>query len=137
MRSRNFWIIALACLAVGVAAGDPTHRQRFYNPHQKAYFLPDAVEFVNPGLVFAIQSASIAGDGTITVNFTIADPTGLPLDKAGVQTPGTVSTSFVAATIPNGKEQYVSYITRAATGPVLASTNQPAADSGGTTTGGP
>ena len=137
MRSRKLWIVALACLAVGVAAGDPTHRQRFYNPHQKAYFLPDAVQFVNPGLVFAIQSASIAGDGTITVNFTISDPTGLPLDKAGVQTPGTISTSFLAATIPNGQEQYVSYITRAATGPVMASTNQPASDSGGTTTGGP
>ncbi len=137
MRSRKLWIIALACLAVGVAAGDPTHRQRFYNPHQKAYFLPDSVEFVNPGLVFAIQSASIASDGTITVKYTLADPTGLPLDSAGVQTPGTVSASFLAATIPNGQEQYVSYITRAATGTVVPTTNQPASDSGGTTTGGP
>lgn len=137
MNSRRFLIIALACLAVGVAAGDSNHHQRIYNPHQKAYYLPDAVQFVNPGLVFAIQSASIAGDGTITVNFTIADPTGLPLDKTGVQTPGTVSVSFLAAAIPNGQEQYVSYITRAATGPVIASTNQPAADSGGATTGGP
>ena len=137
MKLRKLWIVALACLAVGVAAGDPTHRQRFYNPHQKAYFLPDSVEFVNPGLVFAIQSASIGSDGTITVNFTMADPTGLPLDKAGVQTPGTVNVSFLAAAIPHGQEQYVSYVTRAATGTVVPTTNQPASDSGGTTTGGP
>ncbi len=137
MKSRKLWIIALACLAVGAAAGDPTHRQRFYNSHYKAYFLPDSVEFVNPGLVFAIQSASIGSDGTITVNFTMADPTGLPLDNTGVQTPGTVSASFLAASIPNGQEQYVSYVTRAATGTVVPTTNQPAADSGGTLTGGP
>jgi OmcA/MtrC family decaheme c-type cytochrome len=137
MRSRKLWFIAGACLAVGVAAGTPTHRQRFYNPHQKAYFLPDAVQFVNPGLVFSIQSASIATDGTITVNFTMADPTTLPLDRNGIQTPGTVATSFVAAAIPNGQEQYISYITRAASGAAIPTTNQPAADSGGTLTGGP
>lgn len=133
MRSRKLWIIALACLAVGVAAGDPTrgHKQ-MYTPHERAYFLPDSVEFVNPGLKIAVQSAAIASDGTITTTFTVADPTGLPLDIAGVNTPGTISLSYLAAAIPQGQEQYVSYITRAATGAVVASTNQPAADSGGT-----
>ena len=125
-------------MAIGAAAGDPTHgRKQFYSPHEKAYFLPDAVEFVNPGLVFSIQSASIASDGTITVKFTMADPTGLALDRTGVQTPGTVSPSFLAAAIPNGQAQYVSYVTRAASGAAMASTNQPAADSGGTISGGP
>lgn len=138
MKSRNLWIIAIACLAVGAAAGDPTHgRRQLYSPHEKAFFLPDAVEFVNPGLKFSIQWASIASDGTITVNFTMVDPTGLPLDRTGQQTPGIVSTSFLAAYIPKGQDQYVSYITRAASGAAMASTNQPAADSGGTLTGGP
>ena len=134
MKSRKLWIVAAACLAVGAAAGDPAHgRSGVYNKHYKAYFLPDAVEFVNSGLNIKIQSASIGSDGTITATYTITDPTGLPLDSAGVQTPGTVSLSFLAAQIPAGQEQYVSYITRAATGKVVASTNQPAADSGGTT----
>lgn len=133
MKSRKFWIIALACLAVGAAAGDPTHgRRRFYSPHDRAYFLPESVEFVNPGLTITVQSAAIASNGTITATFTVADPTGLPLDVAGVNTPGPISLSFLAAQIPNGQEQYVSYITRAATGAVVASTNQPTADSGGT-----
>ena len=136
MKSKNLWIIAISCLAVGVAAGDPTHRRaRYYTPHDKAYFLDDSVEFVNPGLVITVQSAAIASNGTITTTFTVADPTGLPLDIAGVNTPGPISLSFLAAEIPHGQEQYVSYITRAATGAVIASTNQPTADSGGTTTG--
>ena len=137
MRSRKLWIIAFACLVVGAAAGDPSHRRgQVYTPHDKAYFLPDSVEFVNPGLKIAIQSAAIASDGTITTTYTVSDPTGLPLDTAGVNTPGTISLSFLAAAIPKGQEQYVSYITRTATGTVIPSTTQPAADSGGTTTPG-
>jgi OmcA/MtrC family decaheme c-type cytochrome len=135
MTSRKLWIIALACLAVGVAAGDPNHRRaQFYTPHDRAWFLPESAEFVNPGLTITVQSAAIASNGTITTTFTVADPTGLPLDTAGVNTPGTISLSFLAAEIPHGQEQYVSYITRAATGAVVASTNQPTADSGGVTT---
>src|SRR5580692_7485145 len=134
MKSRKLWIITIACVAVGAAAGDPTQgRKRFYTPHDRAYFLPESVEFVNPGLTITVQSAAIASDGTITTTFTVADPTGLPLDEAGVNTPGTISLSFLAAQIPHGQEQYVSYITRAATGAVVASTNQPTSDSGGTT----
>ena len=139
MKSRKLWIIALACLVVGAAAGNPTRRrERFYTPHDRAYFLPESVEFVNPGLKIAVQSAAIAADGTITVTYAVSDPTGLPLDKGGVTTPGTISLSFLAAAIPHGQEQYVSYTTRTATGTVIPSTTQAAADSGGTTTpGGP
>jgi hypothetical protein len=134
MQSRKAWIIAIACLAVGAAAGDPPHgRRRFYTPRDKAYFLDDSVQFVNPGLTITVQSAAIASDGTITATYTVADPTGLPLDTAGVNTPGTISLSFLAAAIPQGQEQYVSYITRTATGKVVASTQQPTADSGGAT----
>src|SRR5580658_6702504 len=134
MKPRKLWIIAVACLAVGAAAGDLTYRRaQFYTPHDKAYFLPDSVEFVNPGLTIVVQSAAIASNGTITTTFTVSDPTGLPLDIAGITTPGTISLSFLAAEIPHGQEQYVSYITKVATGEVIASTNQPAADSGGTT----
>ncbi len=135
MKSRKLWIVTVACLLVGVAAGDPSYRRRqFYTPHERAYFLDDSVQFVNPGLVITVQSAAIASDGTITATYAVSDPTGLPLDTAGVSTPGTISLSFLAAAIPKGQEQYVSYITRAATGTVIPTTNQPTADSGGTTT---
>ncbi|MBZ5729316.1 MAG: OmcA/MtrC family decaheme c-type cytochrome, partial [Acidobacteriia bacterium] len=62
------------------------------------------------------------------------DPKGLPLDLAGVQTPGAVSVSFVAAYIPKGQTQYFSYATRTQTSPITkVAANQAGADSGGTT----
>ncbi len=96
-----------------------------------------AVQYVNPGLFFTIVSAKIAADGTISVDYKIFDtgPTGLPLDIAGVLTPGAVSPRYVAAYIPKGQEQYVSYISTTATAVSGAATaTQAAGDSGGTLT---
>ncbi len=131
-------VLFITLLAVTVAAADTAGRKPirdFYNSHQKAFFMDRAtVEFVRPGLNITVKSAAIANDGTITTTFSVTDPSGLPLDMAGVTTPGPISLSFLAAAIPHGQEQYVSYITRPASGTVIASTNQPAADSGGVTT---
>jgi len=93
----------------------------------------DGALFIRPGLVIKVQTAQIAGDGTISVEYTLADPRGVPLDQAGVVTAGTISLSFVAATIPQGQEQYIAYTTRAASGAAVPSTTQAAADSGGAT----
>ena len=136
MRRKRNWLIIIGLVAA-VAAVAQSVRLRpikeVYGPHEKAYYLPRAtVDFVRPGLTITVQSAAIASNGTITTTFTITDPAGLPLDIAGVTTPGPVALSFLAASIPKGQEQYVSYITRAATGTVVPTTNQPAADSGGT-----
>ena len=49
-------------------------------------------------------------------------------------TPGAISLSFVAAVLPNGVEDYTAYTTRAATGTVIATAQQPGADSDGATT---
>jgi OmcA/MtrC family decaheme c-type cytochrome len=92
------------------------------------------VQFVRPGLTITVNSAAIAANGTITVTYTLTDPSGLPLDAAGITTPGPISLSYVAAVIPNNQEDYTAYTTRVATGTVIASTEQPGADSGGTTT---
>ena len=89
---------------------------------------------MRPGLVFTIQSAQIASDGTISTVFTITDPKGVPLDRDGIVTPGAVSTSFIAAYIPANQSQYVAYTTRSASGAVVPSTQQAASDSGGTYT---
>ncbi len=69
------------------------------------------IPFVRPGIIVKIVSAGIASDGTISARATITDPAGLPLDMAGVSTPGAVSMSFIAAYIPAGQSQYVSYTT--------------------------
>jgi OmcA/MtrC family decaheme c-type cytochrome len=118
-----------------VAASLASAPRRPYSPHEKAFYAdPATVEFVRPGLTITINSAKIASDGTITVVYSIADPNGLRLDAAGVTTPGTVSLSYVAAVLPSNQEDYTAYTTRTATGTVLASTQQPGADSGGPAT---
>jgi OmcA/MtrC family decaheme c-type cytochrome len=110
-------------------------KKQEYSRHEKAFFADQAsIEFVRPGLAITINSAQIRSDGTISVVYTIADPGGLPLDAAGVTTPGAIGLSFVAATIPSNQTQYTAYTTRSATGTALGTIQQPGADSGGTTT---
>src|ERR1035438_42288 len=90
------------------------------------------------GVVVKIQSAAIAKDGTITVRATIVDADGIPLDRLGVATKGPVSMSFIAAYIPSGQLQYVSYTTSVSKPSILPadaglpSQTQAANDSGGT-----
>ncbi len=126
-------VLLIAVIAISLTSAPVSLKKRIYTPRDKAYFADDqTVEFVRPGLNIKINSAAIASDGTITVTYTITDPAGLPLDLAGVTTPGNINLSFVAAVLPNGQEQYTAYTTRTATGTVLASTQQAGADSGGT-----
>src|ERR1035438_8157217 len=88
------------------------------------------------GVVVKIQSAAIAKDGTISVRATIVDSDGFPLDRLGVASKGPVSMSFIAAYIPLGQTQYVSYTTSVAAATLPGNTNpsqtQAANDSGGT-----
>ncbi len=104
-----------------------------FTPNQKAFYLPEAqANFVRPGLKFTIKSATIASDGTITAGFTITDPVGAPLDRLGINTPGTVSVSFICSYIPKGQTQYVAYTTRVQTSPI---TNVAATQATGEATG--
>jgi OmcA/MtrC family decaheme c-type cytochrome len=100
--------------------------------NQKAFYAdPSVIAFVRPGLVIKITTAQVAQDGTISTDFTITDPQGLPLDRTGVTTPGAVSLTFIAAYIPKGQQQYVDYITRSATGGVSGTVTQAAGESNG------
>ena len=127
---------SLFLLAVGAAAllnGSGGHP---FTVHDKAYYADRSLaDFVRPGLVVKITGASVGSDGTITANFTVTDPKGLPLDVQGVSTPGSVSTSFVAAYIPKGGSNWLTLTTRAQKSPITGNTAiQPAADSGGMVT---
>jgi OmcA/MtrC family decaheme c-type cytochrome len=107
-----------------------------FSKRDKAYYLDEqSVAFVRPGLQITITRAEIANDGTITANFKLTDPRGLPLDRTGVQTPGNVSVSFIAATIPAGQEHYRAYTTRTQTSPITnVSAMQAAGENNGTFT---
>jgi OmcA/MtrC family decaheme c-type cytochrome len=103
-----------------------------FSKHEKAFYADaNTVSFVRPGLVIAITSAEIATDGTISVVFSLKDPAGAPLDRAGISTPGAIGLNFIAAYIPQGQQQYVDYITRSATGAVSGTVTQAAAESNG------
>jgi len=103
-------------------------------PRDKAFYAdPALVEYVQPGFTITVVSTKIAADGTVTVDYKLADPNGAPLDRLGVSTPGPVSTSFLIAYIPKGQEQYTNYITRTVTAASGGATaTQPTSDSGGT-----
>jgi len=134
---RRYGRFALGVVVVAASlASAPKHQ---YGPHEKAFYADaQTVEFVRPGLTITVTGASIAANGTITVNYTLTDPNGLPLDAAGITTPGAISLSYIAAVLPKGQEDYTAYTTRAAaatvSNPALPTTNQPGADSGGVAT---
>ena len=97
-----------------------------YSIHDKAFYADQAlVDFVRPGLAITINSASISSAGVISMTYTLTDPNGLPLDAAGVNTPGAISLAYVAAYIPKGQEQYVAYTTASATGKALGTITRP------------
>ncbi len=125
-------ILLLITICAALLGG---YGHRSFSVHEKAYYLdPNQVAFVRPGLVIKITGVNIASDGTITANFTLTDPMGLPLDIQGVFTPGPITVSFVAAYIPAGTSDFVALTSSVQTSPITGnSANQPAADRGGTT----
>jgi OmcA/MtrC family decaheme c-type cytochrome len=127
-RAAAFGSIALTLILSGAVT-------RPYARNQKAFYAdPRVVAFVRPGLTIKITSAAIAQDGTITVNYSLTDPQGLPLDRTGVQTPGAISTTFIAAYIPAGQTQYADYVTRTQTGAISGTVTQAAGENNGVLT---
>ncbi|MEO8028670.1 MAG: OmcA/MtrC family decaheme c-type cytochrome, partial [Bryobacteraceae bacterium] len=109
-------------------------REQVFTTRDKAFFAdPKTVSFVRPGLVLKIVGTEVKADGSLRAHFTLTDPKGLPLDRDGIVTPGSVSTSFMAAYIPAGQTQYVNLTTRVQTSPITnTSATQGGTDSGGT-----
>ena len=129
------WRVTAVLGLVAASLTSAPQQSHPYTRHERAFYAdPALVNFIRPGLTIKINSASISSSGQIAVVYTVSDPSGLPLDASGATTPGTISLSYVAAVLPNGQDDYTAYTTRAATGTVLASTQQAGADSGGTAT---
>lgn len=139
MSRRSSLLLFRTLLIVTVLAGAiclQSEGSYSFSKHDKAYYADaNVIAFLRPGLVFKISNASIAQDGTISARVLVTDPQGLPLDRTGVDTPGVITMSFIAATIPNGQKQYTAYTTRVSTATSGGATaTQAAADSGGTVT---
>jgi len=132
-------ILAVLLLVAGAAALVGGSKPKF-SPREKAFYADQAtVAFVRPGLVITINSAAVSNAGVISVNYSLTDPDGVPLDAAGVNTPGAITLAYIAAYIPKGQTQYVAYTTSSATGKALGTIIRPdfelpAFGSGGTVT---
>jgi OmcA/MtrC family decaheme c-type cytochrome len=135
------WLLLIILCLIGAAQGTTRALQvKGWTSHDLAYYLdPGIADLVRPGLNINILSATINSKNQVVVHFTIQDPAGLPLDRLGVNTPGTISTSFLIGYIPNGQSKntvplYTSYITRTRAGTINTTTlaTQATSDSGGT-----
>ena len=132
--SRSTWFRAFFILAVlvGAAVLISAPKSPYMSTEKAAYADEKDVNYVRPGLVMKILSAEIANDGTMKARVKFTDPAGVPLDRAGMETPGVIGSSVIAAVIPKGKAQYEAYTTRVQTSPITGkSATQAGADSGG------
>ena len=109
----------------------PARQNKDFNPEAAA---ATTFNSFTTGIKVTVKSASIAKDGTIVAQFTIADSNGAGLDNTGILTAGPVSMSWVAAYIPAGQTQYTAYTTTVdkATVNTNPSQTQAGTDTGGT-----
>ena len=99
--------------------------------HQEFYLTSDQLAFVRPGIVFKINSVTIAGDRKPVVDVTITDTQGAPVDRLGIQTPGPVTATFALAAYDPATRDYTNYATRVQTSAITGnSANQPTSLSG-------
>jgi OmcA/MtrC family decaheme c-type cytochrome len=128
-RTRALAALATTLFLLAAHADDrPAVQNKDFNPGALAGAFP----MVTTGVAVKIKNVSIGKDGAVVARFTVTDSQGLGLDVNGVQTPGTLSFSFVAAYIPNGQKQYVAYTTTVD----KALNNQPSQTQAGGDTGG-
>src|SRR5215510_14289876 len=104
-----------------------------YTRMEKEYYLTqDQFDFARPGYHIKINSLTIPADRKPVADVTITDDLGAPLDRLGVQTPGSCSATFVLAWYDGSTRNYTSYRTRVQTSPITGvSATQPTSDSGG------
>ena len=130
LRSAIWRVLMILAIAITMTGA----KRATYGPHDRAaYTSPVIIDFLRPGLVVTINSATMASDGTITAVYTLADPVGLQLDVNGVYTPGPITVKYIAGYIPNNQEQYVNYNTSTSTG-TAGTFQNPTSDSGGAVT---
>src|SRR5208282_5392342 len=86
------WLLLIILCLIGAAQGiSVAAKDRGLIRRDLAAALGPAgiADLVRPGVTFNILSVTITGQ-TVAVHFTIQDSAGLPLDRLGVDTPGTV-----------------------------------------------
>jgi OmcA/MtrC family decaheme c-type cytochrome len=96
------------------------------------YLTADQIAYIRPGLNITVGSVSIGADRKPVVDVTFADDAGQPLDRLGVQTPGTLSVSFILSWWDPTARYYTDYFTRPETDPVSGRKENQASTASGT-----
>lgn len=112
MRTRLVWslLVSMACIfsATNLAAKAEAVDNGSYTSKDKEFYLStEQLEFIRPGLEIELISVVLPADMQLEVTYSITDPGGMPLDAAGITTPGEVDVRFVLANIPAGQGQKV------------------------------
>lgn len=105
-----------------------------YQKNQKEFYWTDeAKSWARPGFTLEIVDVDITDGGFPVVEVMYYDDLGQPLDRSGIETPGTIDISFVFASYDGPLNQYTAYTTRIATNPDTGEqAEQATSDSGGT-----
>lgn len=107
---------SIAALGIAAFVDNP---EKVYSAMEKAFYLsPEDGIWIRPGVNLVIQNITIPADRKPVVTFKITDDKGQALDREGKLTPGTVTTSWVLAYIPQDSNQYVAYTVRPAKSPI-------------------
>jgi hypothetical protein len=140
MKMKLIWsfLVSIACICGAanlLAKPSPADGGYYTTKDSEFYLTPEQILFIRPGLELEIIDVVIPADLKPEVTFKLTDPSGLPLDRTGVHTPGPVSTSFILSFIPEGETAYLAYTKRIQTSPITGdSAEQGTSDSGGSYT---
>jgi len=119
----------------GALTGQEKKNKIYPKTAKEAYFTKAELEWIRPGFQIQILDITIPDDLRPEVEFKLVDDLDQPLDRAGVETLGACSLSFILAWYDANERNYVAYTTRVAVSNLNGSEAiQASTDSGGSIT---
>jgi len=134
--------IVLVAASASLASSHPSdiaiHRELHgtapaqYTAAQTEFYLTaEEIAYIRPGFNITVNGVVIGTDRKPVVDISFTDGAGQALDRAGVQTPGTLAMSFILAWYDPAGRYYTDYYTRVQTSPITnVSANQATTASG-------
>jgi OmcA/MtrC family decaheme c-type cytochrome len=106
--------------------------QMYATSQAEHYLTAEQLAYIRPGFNVTVKSVTIGADRKPVVQLAFTDDLGQPLDRLGVQTPGTLSVSFILAWYDAVNIDYIDYSTRVQNSSITGNSfAQASTDSGG------
>jgi OmcA/MtrC family decaheme c-type cytochrome len=106
--------------------------QMYATSQAEHYLTAQQLAYIRPGFHVTVKSVTIGADRKPVVQLAFTDDLGQPLDRLGVQTPGTLSVSFILAWYDPVNIDYIDYSTRVQNSTITGNSfAQASTDSGG------